>query len=1668
MAVALGVGAAVASGNGLGLAYADDTAGVNDSAAVDAPSETTTDPEGPVPTESDDPPADDDSETTADGPEMNLGNSGGVDTSVNDAGQSTDTTADEDDDETAEAPEPPADNDPPEEPEPPTRQRESTPPATQTVGANLERRSADEPAEPPAPVESEPEPVQSFVADTIATTASLSVDEPAATQSVVSLPGTLARIATSFVDALLRPFLGPSAPAEPPLLWAVLAWVRREVNRTFFSTNPDAVADLVTTSEDTPTTVDVLGNDVDDDPLRITAITQAANGTVVLNADGTVTYTPNENFSGTDTFTYTVREAHNPFHLHGLASFFGGARHTDTAAVIVTVGGINDAPVARDNIAGVVAGGTTTITVTDNDSDVDGTIDVTTVTIVGDPAYGTATVDPVTGVITYTSNGEVVRDTFTYTVKDNLGATSNVATVAVIVTPDDSIPDDTLDPDELQDLVDRGVVVAHLQDGAVHAISGDFAAGPVHNAADAAAELNRVAALLGAATGFAAEDDISVFTVNATQALHYYRLRPTVDGVPVAGSEVVVIADGTGKVRGLMSSYDNRIAEIDTTPAAGVDTTAEAVAAAGSALLAALGDDVAPDDADAFLATLTFEPELVIDDLDADREPRLVWRVAVFTTPVVPDLEADEIPETPPSVFPVVSATYVIAANGPDAGTVLDAEADWDSAGAAVFHSAADLDGVMRGLVVVKQGNNYRLYDGSRLISVYRNSVYGPKQLFTQAPPGTIVTSDGSFIRPDAVSALANMAEIYDYFRDTLHYESVDGIGDTPIRVTLIPDYDDAQWNRNYQQFFFGTDGDWAAAVDVFGHEYIHGIVQNILGRDALKSGEAASVNEAFADILGNLAQRGTGSEKWLFGEDLANGAIRNMADPSSLTWTDSGIEYREDYDERYRGSSNQGGVHINSTILSHAAYLMMNDGATTGVSDEAWSRIFFSAIPMLVSGSKSPMVDARIAVVMQAEIEGLSQVQVDAVKEAFNKVDINNPYDPGPDFLKGGVSIPDAMTSQTVLNAEGTRAIVTSTIIDPGANVYPTAITFFDTTTGKQIGERMVFAAGAYAEFNPIGTRAVIASNVDDPSTPLSDAVEIQVYDTRTFERVGSTVEVAASYGENFEFDASGRRMVFTTFNDGATQLHLIDVETGTRVGDAVVVGGGWRVTPGFNADGSRYTVLTEGGVLSGQTVTRVVVLDTATGRQVGSAVELAGRSLAYVAADGRRILVVGSEYNPDATHAAVIDTMTGAVVGTEIDLPGVVSGVAGLEPTLTANGRALITTVIDGGTPEMTTRVTVVDIDTGSQVSSVSQAGDVGQAVISPDGTRIVFVRRDLAEVPTTSVSVINAVTGAQIGTTFVGPVGAEVGVVPNVAGTRLLLMVVEGEGFSTTTRLMAMDTVTGLRIGQTVTLEGQMPRERGASMSFDGNRVVVLTGSPFTGTRAAVFDLMTGTQVGSTVVYPGTSNPVGVLMAPDGKRATVTQQLLNGSEYITRVSTIDTTTGALIGTPVVLSGFATVPVQLTSDGKRAVVTAPSTTYNFSTGGYRILTSTAVIDLATGRQIGSTVTVNGQPYTAGLGERAVYLTADGTRGLLATYNYVAPGYPTNVRVTVIDTVTGRQVGNTAIFEGGLDGVPQIDITGTRATFTADIFNLVTFDRSSQVFGIDLTTGKPIGASPM
>ncbi|WP_421338376.1 retention module-containing protein, partial [Aeromonas veronii] len=195
----------------------------------------------------------------------------------------------------------------------------------------------------------------------------------------------------------------------------------------------DIVTDTLNTTEDNAVTLNVLTNDsFENANAAVTAVTQGANGSVSFDANGEVTYTPNANFHGTDSFTYTVTS--------------GGV--TETITVNVNVGEVDDPTTITGDASGSGAEDGGTIVGTLSATDADGLADGSVFSVTGNPANGTATIDPVTGAWSYTPVADWHgSDSFTVTITDDEGHTTTQV-ISVTVTPVVDIVTDTLNTTE--------------------------------------------------------------------------------------------------------------------------------------------------------------------------------------------------------------------------------------------------------------------------------------------------------------------------------------------------------------------------------------------------------------------------------------------------------------------------------------------------------------------------------------------------------------------------------------------------------------------------------------------------------------------------------------------------------------------------------------------------------------------------------------------------------------------------------------------------------------------------------------------------------------------------------------------------------------------------------------------------------------------------------------------------------------------------------------------------------------------------------------------------------------------------------------------------------------------------------------------------------------------
>jgi len=204
-----------------------------------------------------------------------------------------------------------------------------------------------------------------------------------------------------------------------------------------------AAADSAVTPLDTPVVIEVLTNDFDinGDTFEVTGIvSNPANGTVAINPDGTITYTPNPGYTGDDVFVYEITDSEG---------------NTDTAEVTVVID--SNTPQATDDYRETPMNTPVIVDVLTNDTDPDGDTLTVVPGSVTQPANGTVELNP-DGTITYTPNdGFFGYDTFTYTIVDEMGNT-DIATVTIFVPQNASLAgtawldadfDDVIDPEEL-------------------------------------------------------------------------------------------------------------------------------------------------------------------------------------------------------------------------------------------------------------------------------------------------------------------------------------------------------------------------------------------------------------------------------------------------------------------------------------------------------------------------------------------------------------------------------------------------------------------------------------------------------------------------------------------------------------------------------------------------------------------------------------------------------------------------------------------------------------------------------------------------------------------------------------------------------------------------------------------------------------------------------------------------------------------------------------------------------------------------------------------------------------------------------------------------------------------------------------------------------------------
>lgn len=220
---------------------------------------------------------------------------------------------------------------------------------------------------------------------------------------------------------------------------------------------PVAENDTVVTDEDNAVAITVLANDSDYDndidTASVHVITTPDFGTVSVDTNGVITYTPNADYFGPDVFTYVVCDLTNTGAL------------CDTAQVVITVNPVPDAPFASDDSASTDEDTQVTIDVALNDTDIENDIDPSSVEIIQAPENGIAAVSG--SVVTYIPNAQFNGfDTIVYRIGDQTvpAALWDTAAVFITVNPISDAPlDIVIDTVTIIEDNEPHFLVSHLQ-----------------------------------------------------------------------------------------------------------------------------------------------------------------------------------------------------------------------------------------------------------------------------------------------------------------------------------------------------------------------------------------------------------------------------------------------------------------------------------------------------------------------------------------------------------------------------------------------------------------------------------------------------------------------------------------------------------------------------------------------------------------------------------------------------------------------------------------------------------------------------------------------------------------------------------------------------------------------------------------------------------------------------------------------------------------------------------------------------------------------------------------------------------------------------------------------------------------------------------------------------
>ena len=234
-------------------------------------------------------------------------------------------------------------------------------------------------------------------------------------------------------------------------------------------------------------------------------------------------------------------------------------------------------------------------------------------------------------------------------------------------------------------------------------------------------------------------------------------------------------------------------------------------------------------------------------------------------------------------------------------------------------------------------------------------------------------------------------------------------------RVHYSTNYNNAFWNGSYMTYGDGNGTTFTPLVtlDICGHEMTHGVTERTA--NLTYSGESGAINESMSDVFGAMVERYArggviNADTWKIGEQAytpatSGDALRYMNNPHLAS--NGGYTADDDpdhYSERYTGTSDNGGVHINSGIGNHVFYLLAQGGThhlsgvtVTGIGADNAAKIWYKALTTYMT-SGTNFAGARTATLSAASaLFGATSAQYTSVATAWCAAGVGTCTGPTP-----------------------------------------------------------------------------------------------------------------------------------------------------------------------------------------------------------------------------------------------------------------------------------------------------------------------------------------------------------------------------------------------------------------------------------------------------------------------------------------------------------------------------------------------------------------------------------------------------------------------------------------------------------------------------------------------